>query len=325
MNERILIFDGTNTFLRNYAVSPEMDVNGTPIGGLVGTIKSVKFMIRETNPHKVFFVWDAEGGSMKRRGIFSEYKAGRRVRLNREFEDGSVEESRQNVEWQMTKAKELIKLLGVIQVEVPNIEADDAIGYLCGYFESTPKVIVSSDRDMWQLVGPRTAVYWPTKKKFITAGTFKEHSECLPENYVLMRAIEGRGDNADNIKGVKGLGEKTILKLFPQLKEGPVSLEELLDFCRQNAGDTKGPKRWYKVVLDHQDLVKQNIELMQLRSPVISGNSASIIRNAAESVPQFSFTQLKLGFINNGIQVSDADLIPTFKAYQARWEAHARK
>ena len=307
-----------------------MDINGTPIGGLIGTIRSIKFMIRETNPYRVFFVWDASGGSAKRRSIFKEYKAGRKVRLNRSFDEDSVDVARQNMDWQMSKTKEFLKVLGVTQIEVGDIEADDVIGYLCGYFESTPKVIVSTDRDMWQLVNDRTAVYWPTKQKYITSSTFKDYTSCPPYNYTLMRAMEGSADSSDNIKGIKGLGEKTILKVFGTMMELPINLDQLIELVEHQLSlDKSGlkklkntEKRWMQALLDERDTVRRNMDLMQLTSPIISAASASIIRSCIASKPTFKFTNLKLALMNHGIQLTDQDLISTFKSYQMRWEAH---
>lgn len=329
---RILIIDGTNTFLRNYAVNPTMDTNGKPIGGLVGTLRSVKFMIRETNASRVFFVWDGEGGSKRRKGIFSEYKAGRKPRLNREFDHGDIQEGRQNIEWQMQKTKDLLEHLGVTQLVIQDVEADDVIGYLVGYLDPQPKVVVSSDKDMWQLVSNTTCVYWPTKEKYITTGNFAEVTEFPPYNYVLVRAMRGAADNADNISGLKGLGDKTIKKIFGPDLELPITLDELVEkvewYLKLDSDGKKKlkptEKRWYKALVDGKDLVKQNVQLMQLSSPIISANSAAIIRGAADSRPVFQFTAFKLALLNNGIQLTDADLMLTFKALQARTSNAAR-
>lgn len=326
MHSKVLILDGTNTFHRNFVVNPTTDTNGEPIGGIIGTIRSIKYMIAETQPDKVIFVWDGDGGSQKRRGIVSEYKMGRKPRLNREVEEGA-KDSRQNFAWQTQKLKKLLPFLGIVQIEIDNIEADDTIGYLVGCLDPVAKVVVSSDRDMWQLVSDTTVVYWPTKKVFITKGTFKEHTPILPENYVLARAL-AMGDNSDNIKGIKGLGEKTLLKLFPCLTKEHFTHQQLLGLIRNDLerdliGDIKpkltaSQKRWFKVVLDNTELVSRNIEVMQLTTPNISAQAASIIRNAAEMTPSFNMTGFKMALINNQIQLTDQELFPVFQAYRAR-------
>jgi len=326
MHNKVLIFDGTNTFHRNFVVNPTSDVNGEPIGGVMGTIRSIKYMVAETKPDKVIFVWDGDGGGKRRRGIISDYKMGRKPRLNREVEEG-VKDSRANFAWQAQKLKQLLPFLGITQIEVDDIEADDTIGYLVGLLDPCAKVVVSSDRDMWQLVSDTTTVYWPTKKVFITKGTFKEHSPILPENYVLARAI-AMGDNSDNIKGIKGLGEKTLLKLFPVFTNTPVDQNRLNQIIRDClASDAKGEmdpkltasqKRWFQVVLDNTELVSKNVEVMQLTTPNISAQAAGIIKNAAGLPPTFNITGFKIALLNNNIQLTDQELFPIFQQYKAR-------
>lgn len=314
VDPKILLIDGNNTLIRNFCVNPISDINGNPAGGVVGTIRSIKSLIRETKATRVFVIWDAPGGSRKRRGVLAEYKAGRKPRLNREVEENTTD-SKDNLTWQFSKTKQLLGYLGVTQIEVPDIEADDAIGYVVGLLEPTQKVVVSSDRDMWQLVSSTTSVYWPVKKVFITGETYKEFSPILPENFVLARSLSGKGDPSDNIRGIKGLGDKTILRLFPFLCSVPTSTDELMKFCE----DKLKENRWYESILQSKDLIYTNVQLMQLTSPIISANSAGIIRNAVLNVkPKFEFVNFKLALLNSGIQLTDADLGTTFQEYRLR-------
>lgn len=311
---RHLIFDGHNLFMRNYAVNPMMDQNGGSIGGIVGTIRSIKALINEVKPDRVFVVWDGPGGSKKRRGIFAEYKAGRKVRLNREFDSaGGVNEDANNMHEQMDQVKPLLKFLGVTQVEIQDIEADDAIAYLVGCLEPSPKVVVSSDKDLWQLVSDKTTIYWPVKKTFITADSMTQ-DHCLPQNWVLVKALIG--DNSDNIDGVKGVGPATVKKLFPELSQRAFTLVEFFQLVEERAKENKKAR----AILEAKELVSRNVDLMQLTSPVISATAASVIRNAAELTPVFNFTGFRLAMTIKGIQLTDTDLINTFRAYQMRSE-----
>ena len=312
-----LIIDGHNTFIRNFVVNPTSDPNGNPIGGLLGTLRSVKWAIQEFKVTKVIFVWDGPGGAQRRRSIIGQYKSGRKPRLNREVEEGT-KDSRENMDWQREKVEMLLPFLGVIQVKIDNIEADDTIGYLVGLLDPQPKVILSSDRDMWQLVSDTTVVYWPTKKCVISTGTFKEHSLFAPANFILARALSGHGDASDNIQGIKGLGDKTIIKLFPELGERPVDESELYRLCEERLGDGKGPKRWYQAILDQRSLVNTNVSVMQLTTPNISAQAGFIIRQAAEKKPAFNITGFKIALLNNGLQVTDRDIFTAFQEYKQR-------
>jgi 5'-3' exonuclease len=244
--------------------------------------------------------------------------------LNREVEEG-VKDSSENMRWQQEKLKVLLPFLGVTQIEIDNIEADDTIGYLVGMLGETRKVVVSSDRDMWQFVSDTTTVYWPTKKVYISSENMSEYVPVRPENYVLFRAMSGKGDASDNIHGIKGLGDKTIIKLFPEFLTRPdMTPDYIFDECRaileQQGENPKGKFRWYKVIHENADLVRRNVEVMQLTSPEISASAASIIRNLAVKRPSFNMTGFKIALLNNDIQLTDNDMFAVFQEYKMRSE-----
>jgi 5'-3' exonuclease len=168
-------------------------------------------------------------------------------------------------------------------------------------------------------------VYWPTKKIYITPGDFSKVSPFHPSNYVLARAL-AMGDSSDNIKGLKGLGEKTLLKIYPTLTICPTSFDHMLEVIRmrlelQDKGELKltaSEKRWFPVILESAELVRTNLQVMQLTSPVISAYSGAVINSAVASTPEFNVTKFKLALINAGIQLTDQDLFTTFQEYRMR-------
>ena len=84
-NDRVLIVDGLNTFIRAYSSSPALNANGEHVGGISGFLLSVGHAIKTVDPTRVVVVFDGKNGSAKRRQLFPEYKANRKVtiRLNR--------------------------------------------------------------------------------------------------------------------------------------------------------------------------------------------------------------------------------------------------
>jgi 5'-3' exonuclease len=66
LNDRVLIIDGMNTFIRSFAAIPTMDDNGNHIGGVTGFLRSVAFAIRHVNPTRVYVIFDGKGGSKRR-------------------------------------------------------------------------------------------------------------------------------------------------------------------------------------------------------------------------------------------------------------------
>ena len=313
---KTLIVDGLNVFIRNFVVVPAMDADGGPVGGVVGFLKGLRNLLSDINPGRVIVVWDGPGGSRRRRGIFAEYKQGRKVRLNRAYDMESSGDSANNMDAQLKKLHGLLDQLGVLQIEADDVEADDVIAFLCKFVLSDDeKVVVSSDRDMLQLVDDRTLVYSPSKKKYWTSLEMRESMHVLPENYIYMKAMVG--DASDNIAGLGGIGEKTVAKLFPFLAERPTDLREIL--AHAEANKSSGAK--YSVVVEQWDRMLENVRLMQLSSPIISPQTARSVRLATEQRPKFVFTGFKLELVRHGIASFDQGFLFPFQALKARVEA----
>jgi DNA polymerase-1 len=324
MDGRILIVDGLNNFIRHYCVNPTLDNNGQPIGGIIGFLRMMKNILGEVRPSRVIIAWDGKGGSAKRRGVYSAYKAGRKPRLNREYgDDESVDDARANMQWQHRKLREYLDLLGCAQVEVEGCEADDVIGFLCsGFLSDRNKVVVSTDQDFLQLVDHKTIVYSPTRKMYFTSKNFLEEESVLPENFIYMKALNG--DGSDNLKGIKGLGPKTILKFFPVLAEKKTSLEELNEMGKVLQPKGAKEKQILKALLEQWEVITQNFSLMQLRDPIISAQSVRFIKYAIrDEVFTFKFSDLKLQLIRDGVQLPDADLFLAFNEYKIRFQKEA--
>ena len=78
VNNRVLIVDGLNLYLRAFAVNGALNDNGVPVGGLTGFLRSLAYAIRETNPTRVIIAYDGAGGSQRRRKLCPEYKSNRK-------------------------------------------------------------------------------------------------------------------------------------------------------------------------------------------------------------------------------------------------------
>ncbi len=313
---RILIIDGLNIFLRSFVCVPTTDSDGNAIGGVTGFLRSVKALVKEWEPTRVIVAWDGEGGSRMRRGIFADYKSGRKVRLNRPLELETQDESFANMNEQLTRLRKLIDHLGMIQVVTPGVEADDVIALLCKYvYIDEEKLVVTSDKDMLQLIDAKTVVFSPTKKTYITRVGMVEDMKVLPENYVYVKAM--MGDGSDSIPGVGGVGIKTALKLFPFMGERETTAEEILRHAEANVAGS--PK--YKSLLESRDRFLENIKLMQLSNPIINAASARTIRiSALDQKPNFNLTAFKMALALQGIQQLDVDFVGVFQMYQHKSE-----
>lgn len=262
MNDRVLIVDGLNTFIRSYAASPVMNSDGIHVGGISGTLLSLGHAIKFINPTRVIIVFDGKNGSQKRRQLYPEYKSNRKVkiRLNRSEE---VEKQDNQLE-QLLRLLQYLEILPFTVITLDSTEADDVIAYIAHDYLKEQVFIMSSDKDFLQLVDDRVHIWSPTKKKlYYTADVFEQYS-VYPCNFPLYRAVTG--DASDNIKGIDGIGDKTLLKKFPVIsQDAQLSIDELIDFAANN-----GKGKVFETVTNSKELLELNYSLMQLTESNIS-------------------------------------------------------
>jgi len=264
-NSRVLIIDGLNTFIRSWTVNPTMNEDGDHTGGVIGSLKSIGFQIREFNPTRVVVTFDGKDGSKKRKSIHEGYKAGReknRFRVNRQYQEMMTEEDeRLSMKQQFVWLNDILDYLPVQTMIYDGIEADDVIGYLTTQVlkDDEEVVIVSTDKDFLQLVSERVKVFSPTKKKTYDRQTVKDEFGIWPQNILLYRTMDG--DKSDNIPGVKGCGIKTLLKRFPELEDDRyITFDEFFQLCE----DKKGKIKIYDDILAHKEQILMNRNIMEL-------------------------------------------------------------
>jgi len=307
MTERSLIIDGTNIFYRAYVVNPSLSNSGLPVGGLVGFLKSLQKLIREMKPTKVFVCWDGAGGSSRRRSVVSSYKEGRKaIRLNRSTGVSlSLEEENQSKLRQIMRLFEYLDNLPLIQLMHDGVEADDMISILCQELRGEQKIIVSSDKDFYQLLDDETIIYRPVQAVFKTKKDIVEEFQIHPNNFALARAVSG--DKSDNLQGVKGAGLKTLAKRFPFLvEEKDYSLTDLVDACEE----TENKLKIHEGIIDNYDKILKNYKIMQLYVPSVSFQVRDIVKNAKENYSRYyNKTEIvKMMFTDGFPQISWTDL-----------------
>ena len=218
-DDKVLIVDGLNTFLRVFSVIPTTNDDGIPVGGIVGFLRSLGHTIGMFSPTRTIVVFDGKGGSTRRRKIYPEYKQNRRTkyRVNRSYDFASEEDEKQNMIMQIQRTVEYLETLPLTVLSYDNIEADDTIGYLCKqvFTHSKQVVVMSTDKDFLQLANGRTKIWSPTKKKIYDEQAVFDEFGITAKNYIWYRVLDG--DKSDNINGVRGLGLKTIKKKLPFL------------------------------------------------------------------------------------------------------------
>ena len=244
-----------------------MSPTGHHIGGLVGFLRSLGYVTRIFDPTRVIVVWDGKGGSANRKNIDPNYKANRATSRITHWGlyDTKAEETEALI-GQLFRTKDYLECLPLQQIMMEKLEADDIIAYLAQQADKNNKkiTIVSSDKDFLQMVNKNIEVYAPIKKKVFKGDNIKDELKVIPENYNIVKAL--LGDNSDGLKGVKGLGIKTIISQFPDLVSKP---SMTLDYVFQVCEDNLEGKKIFSKIIHEWDKVETNYKLMNLHESVL--------------------------------------------------------
>jgi DNA polymerase-1 len=261
-NDKVLLIDGLNTFIRVFSVIPTTNEDGIHIGGIVGFLRSIAYAVNMIRPTRVIIAFDGKGGSTRRRKIYPEYKQNRKTkyRVNRSNSFASQDDERMNMIMQIQRVVEYLDNLPLTVLSYDNIEADDTIGYICKQVLTDSKItVMSTDKDFLQLTNDRIQVWSPTKKKMYDEEAVLEEYGISSHNLIWYRVLDG--DKSDNISGVRGLGLKTIQKKLPFLSENRiVKMDEVVN-----------------ELPEHKDIIDLNYRLMQLTDVDISGSTKTKI------------------------------------------------
>lgn len=215
--------------------------DGVPVSAVFGFTQMLMKLLNDYHAPYLAVVFDPKGGSF-RNNIYPEYKANR---------DAPPED----LVPQFPLVREATKAFDIPALEQPGYEADDLIAaYTKRALELGKKVvIVSSDKDLMQLVQPGVRMLDPMKNKWIGEAEVFEKFGVKPDRVVDVQALAG--DSTDNIPGVPGIGIKTAAQLINEYG----SLDELL----ARAGEIKQPKRREKLTEHAQD-AKTSEQLVRL-------------------------------------------------------------
>lgn len=308
---RLAIFDGTNQFIRSYSVVPTVNSNGEPNGGMIGFLRSMRMVIGFYKPDKVIVVFDGAGGSQSRRQVNKDYKAGRKPR--RPAVNADLINVEENFRWQFVRLFEYIEDLPIHKLIIENVEADDVISYVANWFKNDEKIIISSDRDFYQILDDKTSIFNPTKRKFTTKQDCIEEFKIYPHNFVIARSIIG--DGSDNLNGVKGIGYKNILKYFPFLSGAEkVSISDVFKLCNEKINDQR-----YKKFIDNEQKIKQNYTLMQLEQTIISIPGQQKIDFILSKNTTLNLTSFKLKLMKDSITIiNDKNFFDSFRGLVSR-------
>jgi len=279
--KRVLIIDALNLYLRAYIMDPSLTMQGEPCGGIKGSLKILQKLVRESKPNEIVIVWDGPNGSRKRKALNKNYKAGRKpIRLNRTVKNLTEDEEMRNKVWQQMRLIEYLNEMPIIQTIIPEVEADDVISYLTqlSYYKGWQKVIVSNDKDFYQLCDEETVVFRPVSKTVYNKKRITEELGVHPRNMALARALVG--DVSDNLPGIKSVGFKTIQKRLSFLaSDKDYTIDDVIDYCENTGSKLK----FHTNIVEGKKIIEHNYQMMQLYSPMLSVQSKDFVKNAVEN------------------------------------------
>lgn len=209
--KKIVLVDGNNLLFRSYYATAYTgnimrNKEGFPTNGVYGFVNMINKIISDEKPEYMMVAFDI--GKTFRHEKYERYKDGRR-------------ETPDDLKVQFPVAKKILTAMGIKYLECAGYEADDIIGTISMWCEKDPEyeaLIVSSDKDLLQLISDETVVKLLKTKDYIWMDkkTFNDTYGFDPIHMIDLKAL--MGDASDNIPGVKGIGEKGAIKLVSEYK-----------------------------------------------------------------------------------------------------------
>ncbi len=245
-SDRLVLVDGSGYIFRAYhALPPMYRADNTPVNAVFGFTKMLMKLVTDLHPQSIAVIFDA-GRKTFRNEIYSEYKANR----------GDPPEE---LIPQFDLVRQATEALNLPMFEMAGFEADDVIATFAkeAFIKGQDCLIVSSDKDLMQLVNKHVKLLDPMKNTVIGDEEVKEKFGVLPKRVVDVQALAG--DSSDNIPGVPGIGVKTAAELINEFGD----LEALLT----KAEMIKQPKRRENLV-QFAEQARLSKQLVLLRDDV---------------------------------------------------------
>jgi 5'-3' exonuclease len=284
-----LLVDGNSLFKRSILGAKDVyNQKQEHIGGIYQFITVIRKLLDDDLYHKVIVFWDGKLSGKLRYNIYKEYKSNR----NKDYENGThpIDENELS---QKIQIKRYLEELFIRQYEDEIVESDDLIAYVCNNKMENEKItICTSDRDLCQLIDDDVRIYILDLKQYVTIQNYNQFFNHHYSNVALIKTL--CGDNSDNIKGVKRLGEDTLLKHFPELIDRPVTLDEIItkssELQTERVNNKQKPLQVFtNIVMGITDgvqgnkLYQINDRLVNLKNPLITDEVVDDLKMLIES------------------------------------------
>jgi 5'-3' exonuclease len=269
---KTLLVDGNVLMKRSYNGAKNVYHKDKHIGGIFAFYSTLRKLVVEHKIDKIVITWDGERGGTLRLDYYPDYKGNRPRFFDQEYEI------------QKLRVKEYGEDLFIKQYEHEDVESDDLIAFYCQNKKKLEDVMVyTNDRDMCQLINEEVTIFLADKKMEVGIGNYGWFFEHNYQNAGIIKIIEGC--SSDNIKGIDGVTENTLLTYFPQLKERKVSLEEILEESKLIQENRKGkPLKVINNILNGVSKGTHRGPFYEINQKIIDLNNPLLPEEARESI-----------------------------------------
>jgi 5'-3' exonuclease len=266
-----LLVDGDSLLKTAYHGAKDLYYKDTHIGGIFQFLTMLRKDINENRFDRIFIFWDGQFSGRMRYEIYKEYKANREKDFYNHREPKDPE-----LYIQKHRVIQYCEELFIRQFQDEIIEADDSIGYYCTNIGDNEKVvIISNDRDMCQLIDNRVGVYIINLRKVVDKDNYKNYFNHHHSNSKLIKILSG--DASDNIKGIRGVKEKTLIKYFPEITEKTLTLKDIFTKIEVLQKERKTRLKTLDNIINKvtvgcqgEDIFEVNEKIIDLKNPLLT-------------------------------------------------------
>lgn len=273
--KKSLLVDGNNLLKIGFHGVKDYYYKGNHIGGIWHFLNTLRRFIETYNFDKIVVFWDAESNTSERKKIYPDYKNGTK-------EDNELSELSFN--YQKNRIKLYLEEMFIRQIEHPNNEADDLIAYYCHISKDEDKIIFSADKDLTQLISDKVSVYSPSTKDLYKLGDKIKFYTCNIPHYNVKTLKILTGDKSDNINGIYYLGEKTLIKYFPEILDNEVKISDILTKAEELLKEDKDNNTFKNLLTGRtktgiygEEFFQINEKIIDLMNPLITDDAKKIV------------------------------------------------
>lgn len=199
----VLAIDFNNMLFGSYYGEKLINSHGNNVNAVKGFFFKMQALKNAFNPDYIVIANDLSRDKTFRKKLYKPYKAQRKPKDD-------------DIIYQMRCALQLIDLIGYPLIHNEQYEADDALGMIAQYTKEHggSTVIVSTDRDLYQLLDQQTYIFLSKTREVLDPGWLMEKYKLTPQQWIELKMLQG--DRSDNIPGIPGVGEVSALKLMQQ-------------------------------------------------------------------------------------------------------------